>query len=181
MFNLQKLYEETVAKAMADKYQYKCIMEVPKLVKVVVNRGLGESLTNSKVLEITVEQFQAITGQKPVLTKAKKSISNFKLREGQPVGCMVTLRGRRMFDFLTKLIYAALPKIRDFRGVSAGSFDSHGNYSMGLKEMVIFPEVKEEDRARGLDITIVTTAKTKAEAYDLLKGLGMPFRAVSQT
>ena len=178
MSTLKKHYIKSVRDAMKAKYSYQNVMEVPKLLKIVINRGLGEANTNSKVVEYSVDQMLAITGQKPVLAKAKKSISNFKLREGQPIGCKVTLRSDKMYDFLTKLIYTALPRIRDFRGVPNNSFDGRGNYTLGIKEDNIFPEVNVAnlDRVRGFDITIVTSAKTNEEAHELLKLMGMPFR-----
>ena len=177
-FSLKEKYENDVIPALSEKYAYKSSMQVPRLVKIVLNRGIGEAVSNSKVVEYTAEQFAALTGQKPLLTKSKKSISNFKIREGQIIGCKVTLRSRKMYDFLTKLLKVALPKIRDFRGVPKHSFDNFGNYTLGLKDDTVFPEIQFEkvDKVRGLDITIVTTAKTKEEAYDLLEILGMPFR-----
>ncbi len=178
MSTLKKHYLSVVRSTMKEKYNYSNIMEVPKLVKIVVNRGLGEAISNSKVVDYSMDQLLAITGQKPVLAKAKKSISNFKLRQGQPIGCKVTLRSEKMFDFMTKLIYTALPRIRDFRGIPINSFDGRGNYSLGIKEDNIFPEINlaNMDRVRGFDITIVTTAKNDEEAYELLKLMGMPFR-----
>lgn len=180
MSTLKKHYLTVVRDEMSKKFQYSNVMEVPRLVKIVINRGLGEAITNSKVVEYSMDQLLAITGQKPVLAKAKKSISNFKLREGQPIGCKVTLRSEKMFDFLTKLIYVALPKIRDFRGIPNNSFDGRGNYTLGLKEDTIFPEISQldVDKVRGFDITIVTTASTNEEAFELLKLIGMPFRKV---
>lgn len=180
MSTLKKHYLTFVRDEMSKKFQYSNVMEVPRLVKIVINRGLGEAITNSKVVEYSMDQLLAITGQKPVLAKAKKSISNFKLREGQPIGCKVTLRSEKMFDFLTKLIYVALPKIRDFRGIPNNSFDGRGNYTLGLKEDTIFPEISQldVDKVRGFDITIVTTASTNEEAFELLKLIGMPFRKV---
>lgn len=177
-FSLKDKYKKEVIPALQKKYGYKSSMQVPKLVKIVINRGIGEAVSNSKMVEYTAEQFAALTGQKPLLTKAKKSISNFKIRQGQVIGCKVTLRSHKMFDFLTKLTKVALPKIRDFRGVPRQSFDSFGNYTLGLKDDTVFPEILFEkvDKVRGLDITIVTTATTKEEAYDLLEALGMPFR-----
>jgi len=177
-FSLKEKYKKEAVPVLVSKYSYKSSMQVPRLVKVVINRGIGEAVSNSKVVEYTAEQFAALTGQKPLLTKSKKSISNFKIREGQIIGCKVTLRSKKMYDFLTKLIKVALPKIRDFRGVPKHSFDDFGNYTLGLKDDTVFPEIPFEkvDKVRGLDITIVTTAKTKEEAYDLLETLGMPFR-----
>lgn len=157
-------------------------MQMPRVLKVVINRGLGESSSNANAIDQTIEEFRAISGQKPVITRAKKAISNFKVRENQAIGCKVTLRADRMYDFLTKFIFIVLPKIRDFRGVSATSFDGRGSYTVGIRESTIFPEVKIEkvDRVRGFDITIVTSAKTDEEAYELLKLMGMPFRAPYQ-
>lgn len=177
-FSLKEKYKNEVIPTLQKKYTYKSSMQVPRLVKVVINRGIGEAVSNSKIVEYTAEQFASLTGQKPYLTKAKKSISNFKIREGQFIGCKVTLRSHRMYDFLTKLMKVALPKIRDFRGVPKQSFDDFGNYTLGLKDDTVFPEIPFEkvDKVRGLDITIVTSAKTKEEAYDLLESLGMPFR-----
>ncbi len=176
--NLKTKYQDDIVKALMEKYKYSSIMEVPKLEKIVINRGLGEAVGNSKLVEYTADQFKAITGQKPILTKAKKAISNFKIREDQIIGCKVTLRSKKMYDFLTKLLNVAIPKIRDFRGVSRTAFDGRGNYTLGLKEDIIFPEIKYDtiDRSRGFDITFVTTAKTNEEAYELLALLGMPFR-----
>jgi large subunit ribosomal protein L5 len=178
MSTLKKRYDQHVKKQMMEKYSYGNVMEVPKLLKIVLNRGMGEATTNSKAVEASMEQLLAISGQKPIATKAKKSISNFKLRENQIIGCKVTLRSDKMFDFLTKLINIALPKIRDFRGVPLNSFDGKGNYTLGIKEDSIFPEVHLEklDRVRGYDITFVTSAKNDKEAFDLLKFMGLPFR-----
>ncbi|MBT5856407.1 50S ribosomal protein L5 [bacterium] len=177
MSSLKKQYKDEVRKTLKDKYKYANEMQVPKIEKIILHRGLGEAITNSKVIDITLDQFVNITGQKPLVTKSKKSISNFKLREGQPIGCKVTLRSDKMFDFLTKLINIVLPKIRDFRGVSTKGFDKQGNYTLGLKEDIIFPEVDYDklDRSRGMDITIVTSSNTKEETFDLLQLLGMPF------
>jgi large subunit ribosomal protein L5 len=173
----KKIYKEKVIKELLEKYKYKSIMEVPKIEKIVINRGMGEVTQNSKVAEASLEELKNISGQKPLIRPAKKAISNFKLRKGQPVGCMVTLRSDRMFDFLTKLINIIMPNIRDFRGLPSG-FDGRGNYNFGIKESIIFPEVNYEkvDKIRGMNITIVTSAKTDQEAYDLLSLLGMPFR-----
>lgn len=178
MSTLKDQYKKDIIKELQKKYNYKNIMEIPRLEKIIINRGLGEAINNSKVIDQTLEQFRSITGQKPLVTRAKKSISNFKLREGQIVGCKVTLRNDKMYDFLTKLLKIALPKIRDFRGVSSSGFDGRGNYTLGIKEDVIFPEVRLDnlDRPRGMDICFVTTAKTDIEAYDLLTAFGMPFR-----
>lgn len=174
---LQEKYEKEVVKALMEKFGYKNIMEVPKLDKIVVNMGVGEAKDNAKVLESAMADLQLITGQKPILTRAKKSIANFKIRENMPIGCKVTLRKDRMFEFADKLINVALPRVRDFRGVSDKSFDGRGNYSLGVKEQLIFPEVEYDkiDKVRGMDIIFVTTAKTDEEARELLRFLGMPF------
>lgn len=178
MATLKQYYDTTVRQELSEKYKYGNVMEVPKLVKIVINRGLGEAVSNSKVVESSMDLLLAISGQKPVSTRSKKSISNFKVRENQIIGCKVTLRSKKMYDFLTKLLNVSLPKIRDFRGLPTGSFDGRGNYTFGIKEDSIFPEVQLDriDRARGFDITFVTTAKTNEEAFDLLKSLGFPFR-----
>jgi large subunit ribosomal protein L5 len=178
MKDLKRHYEEQVRKHLVDKFGYSNVMEVPKILKVVINRGIGEAVTNSKIVELSFEQMYALSGQKPLITTAKKSISNFKLREGQAIGCKVTLRSAKMYHFLNKLLNVALPKIRDFRGVPLNSFDGRGNYTLGIKEDSIFPEISYEkiDRFRGFDITIVTSAKTNEEAFELLASLGMPFR-----
>ena len=158
---------------------YGNVIQVPRLEKVVLNMGLGEAIQNAKVLDSAVEEMTAITGQKPVVTKSRKAIANFKLRENMPIGCMVTLRGERMYEFLDRLMNLALPRVRDFRGVSDRSFDGRGNYSLGIREQIIFPEIDLDkiDKVRGLTISIVTTAKTDAEGKALLRALGMPFRA----
>ncbi len=176
---LQELYLSEVTKGMMDKFQYKNVMEIPKVEKVIINIGVGEAVANSKALESAVEDLTTIAGQKPVVTKAKKSIAAFKLRQGMPIGTKVTLRGERMYFFLDKLINIALPRVRDFRGVSATSFDGRGNYALGMKEQLIFPEIDYDqiDKVRGMDIIIVTTAKTDEEAKELLRLLGMPFSA----
>jgi large subunit ribosomal protein L5 len=178
MTNLKKIDIEKINNAMIKKFNYPSIMMVPKIEKIVINRGLGEAVTNSKAIDVTVEELVKITGQKPVITKAKKSISNFKIREEQAIGCKVTLRSKKARDFITKLINLALPKIRDFRGVPNKSFDGRGNYTLGIKESLIFPEIAYDniDKIRGFDITIVTSAKTDEEAYELLVQYGMPFR-----
>ncbi len=178
MKDLRDHYEVVVKKHLKEKFSYKNVMETPKLLKVVINRGVGEAVSNSKIVEISVEQLFAISGQKPVITLAKKSISNFKLREGQAIGCKVTLRSTRMYHFLNKLMNVSLPKIRDFRGVPVNSFDGRGNYTLGIKEDSIFPEITYEkvDKLRGFDITIVTSARSDKEAFELLSALGMPFR-----
>ena len=174
---LQERYEKEVVPALMEKFGYKNIMEVPKLDKIVVNMGVGEAKDNAKVLDSAMADMQLITGQKPILTRAKKSIANFKLRENMPIGCKVTLRKNRMNEFADKLINVALPRVRDFRGVNKNSFDGRGNYAMGIKEQLIFPEIDYDkvDKVRGMDIILVTTAKTDEEARELLKLLGMPF------
>jgi large subunit ribosomal protein L5 len=175
---LEDKYKKEIIPNLSKKFGYKNVMEIPKVTKVVINRGLGEASQNQKAIDVTKSDFLAITGQMPVFTKAKKSISEFKVRANQVVGCMVTLRGKRMYDFLTKLINIALPKIRDFKGVSKKSFDQNGNYTLGIKEHIIFPEINFDkvDKVRGLDITIVTSSKNRDEAYELLREMGMPFR-----
>jgi large subunit ribosomal protein L5 len=175
---LQEKYSNEVIPALMEKFQYKNIMEVPKLEKVVLNVGIGEARENPKALEKAVEEITAITGQKPIVTKAKKSIANFKVREGMSVGIKVTLRGQKMYDFLDKLMNIALPRVRDFRGVSPTSFDGRGNYALGVKEQLIFPEIEYDkvDQIRGMDIIIVTTANTDEEAKEFLTLMGMPFR-----
>ena len=175
---LRETYNNEVFNALKEKFQYKNVMEVPKLVKITINMGLGEAKDNAKVMESAVEEIALISGQKPVITKAKKSIANFKLREGQAIGCKVTLRGERMYEFTDRLVNLALPRVRDFRGVSADSFDGRGNYALGIKEQIIFPEIEYDkvDKVRGMDIIFVTTAKTDEEARELLRLFGMPFR-----
>jgi len=174
-----EFYEKEVKSAMIRRFQYKNVMEVPKLVKITLNIGLGEALQNIKALDAASGDIKLITGQKPVITKAKKSIASFKLREGMSVGCMVTLRRERMYEFYRKLVTIVLPRVRDFKGVSPKSFDGRGNYTLGLKEQIIFPEIDYDkiDRARGMNITITTTAKTDEEGHELLKLMGMPFRS----
>ena len=171
-------YNENVKPELMKTFGYKSLMQVPKIEKIVVNMGVGDAITNSKVLDAAVDDIKAITGQKPIITKAKKSIAAFKLREGVAIGCKVTLRGENMYNFLDKLISISLPRVRDFRGLSPKSFDGRGNYTIGIKEQLIFPEINfdEVEKVRGMDIVIVTTAKTNEEAYDLLKELGVPFR-----
>lgn len=177
MPRLQDKYEKEVVQAMMEKFGYKNIMEVPKLEKIVINMGVGEAKDNAKVLESAVADLTLIAGQKPVLTRSKKSVANFKLRENMPIGCKVTLRKVNMYEFADKLVSIALPRVRDFRGVSAKSFDGRGNYSMGIKEQLIFPEIEYDkiDKVRGMDIIFVTTANTDEEARELLRFLGMPF------
>lgn len=172
----QKYNDEIVGKLM-EKFNYSSVMECPKIVKIVVNMGVGDAIVNGKAMEEAVAELTQITGQKPVITKAKKSIANFKLREGMEIGCKVTLRGERMWDFLDKLVTISLPRVRDFRGVSKTAFDGRGNYTLGVKEQIIFPEINYDKvvNVRGMDIVIVTTAKTNEEAYALLVECGMPF------
>ena len=174
---LQEKYLAEVVKGLQDKFQYKNVMEIPKIEKVVINMGVGEAVGNSKALEAAVSDMTQIAGQKPVITKAKKSIAAFKVRQGMPLGAKVTLRGDRMYYFLDKLMNLALPRVRDFRGVSATAFDGRGNYALGLKEQLIFPEIEYDkiDKVRGMDIIIVTTAKTDEEARELLTLFNMPF------
>ena len=176
--NLKEKYKSEVVPAMMKKFNYKSIMEVPKLEKIVINIGLGDTKENPKSLENAMNDLTQITGQRPMITKAKKSIAAFKLREGANVGCKVTLRSDKMYDFVYKLFNVALPRVRDFRGVSADSFDGRGNYSMGIKEQLIFPEIEYDkvDKLRGMDIIFVTTAENDEEARELLKLLGMPFK-----
>ena len=174
---MREFYNNEVVPALIKKFSYKNIMEVPKIDKIVINMGVGEAKDNPKVLESAVADLTTISGQKPVITKAKKSIANFKIREGMPIGCKVTLRGNKMYDFADRLISLALPRVRDFRGVTANSFDGRGNYALGIKEQLIFPEISYDkiDKVRGMDIIFVTTAKTDEEAKELLTLLGMPF------
>ena len=175
---LKEHYRSEVIPQLMKKFNYKSVMEVPKLEKVVVNMGVGEAVQNPKALEAAVNDMQVITGQKPIITTATKSIAAFKLRAGMKIGCKVTLRGDRMYDFVEKLINIVLPRVRDFRGVSPKSFEGRGNYTLGLREQVIFPEIDYDkiDKVRGMDITVVTTAKTDEEARELLRLMGMPFR-----
>lgn len=178
MARLKEYYKKEVVPALIKAFDYKNPMEVPRLVKVVVNMGLGEAVQNVKILDRAAEEMTMIAGQKPVITKARKSIATFKLRQGMSIGCCVTLRRERMFEFLDRLMNVALPRVRDFRGISAKSFDGRGNFSLGLKEQIIFPEIEYDkiEKIRGMNIAIVTTAKTDEEARQLLKLLGMPFR-----
>ena len=177
MNRLQERYEKEVVPAMMEKFGYKNIMQVPKKEKVVINMGVGEAKDNPKVLESAVSDLQIIAGQKPVLTRAKKSVANFKIRENMALGCKVTLRKTNMYEFVDKLVSIALPRVRDFRGVSAKAFDGRGNYSLGIKEQLIFPEIEYDkvDKVRGMDIIFVTSANTDEEARELLRFLGMPF------
>jgi large subunit ribosomal protein L5 len=175
---LKDRYQKEVVPAMMKEFNYKNRLQVPRLEKVVLNVGMSEAITNIKLLDTAVKELAQITGQKPVVTKARRSIAGFKLREGMSIGCKVTLRGDRMYEFLERLMHVALPRIRDFKGISAKSFDGHGNYTLGIKEQLIFPEIKYDDIAaiHGMDITITTTARTDAEGRALLKYLGIPFR-----
>jgi large subunit ribosomal protein L5 len=175
---LKETYTNEIIPALLSKFEYKSVMQVPKVEKIVINMGVGEAVQNSKVLDNAVEDLTAISGQKPVITRAKKSIAGFKLREGMPIGVKVTLRGERMYDFLDKLINISLPRVRDFRGISPKSFDGRGNYTLGVKEQLIFPEISYDkiDKVRGMDVVIVTTANTDEEAHALLTEMGMPFR-----
>ena len=175
---LKTVYQETITPKLITKFQYTNVHQVPKVTKITINRGLGEAAQNAKSLEASISEIALITGQKPVVTRAKKAIAGFKIRQGMPVGIMVTLRGERMYAFLDRLINLTLPRIRDFRGVSAKSFDGRGNYTLGVREQLIFPEVEYDkiDQVRGLDISIITTAKTDEEGRALLKEMGMPFR-----
>ncbi len=174
---LKDMYKNEIVDAMIKKFGYKNIMEVPKLDKIVINMGVGEAKENAKVLESAVSDMETITGQKAIVTKAKHSIANFKIREGQSIGCKTTLRGDKMYEFLDRLVNLALPRVRDFRGVSANSFDGRGNYALGIKEQIIFPEIEYDkvDKVRGMDVIFVTTAKTDEEARELLRLFNMPF------
>ena len=175
--NLKKLYQDEVAPALMQKFGYKSTMQIPRLEKIVVNVGCSEARENAKVLDAVVSDLTTITGQKAVITKAKKSVANFKLREGMPIGVKVTLRGNKMWEFLDRLFNVALPRVRDFRGISADAFDGRGNYALGVKEQLIFPEIEYDkiDKIRGMDIVVCTTAKTDEEARELLKLVGAPF------
>jgi large subunit ribosomal protein L5 len=175
---LKTQYKEKVSKALQDEFQYKSVMQIPSVEKIIVSAGVGEALNNKKLLDSTVKELSQITGQKAVKTKAKKSVANFKLREGQEIGAMVTLRGNHMYEFLDRLINVALPRVKDFRGVKPNAFDGNGNYSMGVTEQIIFPEIDYDkiERVAGLNIAIVTSAKTDKEAKSLLAALGMPFK-----
>ena len=178
MNRLKEKYLNEVVPSLMSKYNYKSIMEVPKLEKIVINIGVGDATGNSKLLDAAVADLTKISGQKPVVTKAKKSIAGFKVREGQAIGCKVTLRGENMYNFMDKLIAISLPRVRDFRGVSPKAFDGRGNYTLGIKEQLIFPEINYDEivKLRGMDIVFVTTAETNEEALELLSGFGMPFR-----
>ena len=177
MTRLKETYQKEIVKGMTDKFGYKNVMQVPKLAKIVINMGIGEAKENSKVLDAAVAELEIIAGQKVVTTKAKNSVANFKIREGLPIGCKVTLRGEKMYDFADRLINLALPRVRDFRGVSANSFDGRGNYALGIKEQLIFPEIEYDkvDKVRGMDVIFVTTANTDEEARELIRLFGMPY------
>ena len=177
MSRLQETYKNDIIPAMTKKFGYKNVMQVPKLAKVVINMGVGEAKENAKVLESAVKDLETITGQKAVVTKAKKSVANFKIREGMPIGCKVTLRGERMYEFVDRLVNLSLPRVRDFRGVNPNAFDGRGNYALGIREQLIFPEIEYDkvDKVRGMDIIFVTTANTDEEARELLTQFGMPF------
>ena len=177
MSRLKDLYNDQIVENLTKKFGYKNIMQVPKLDKIVVNMGVGEAKENAKLLESAVKDMETITGQKAILTKAKNSVANFKIREGMPIGCKVTLRGEKMYEFLDRLVNLSLPRVRDFRGVNPNSFDGRGNYCLGIKEQIIFPEIEFDkiDKVRGMDIIFVTTAKTDEEARELLKEFNMPF------
>ena len=177
MSRLKDLYNEQIVDAMTKKFGYKNVMEVPKLSKIVINMGVGEAKENAKVLDTAIKDLETITGQKAVVTRAKKSVANFKLREGMPIGCKVTLRGEKMYEFTDRLVNLALPRVRDFRGVNPDAFDGRGNYALGIKEQLIFPEIEYDkvDKVRGMDIIFVTTAKTDEEARELLTQFNMPF------
>ena len=179
MARLKDKYKNEISPALAKEFDIKNPMAIPRIEKVVVNMGLGEASSNAKILDVAAEELKAITGQKPVITKAKKSIAAFKLRQGMNIGTMVTLRGDRMYEFLDRLISVALPRVRDFRGISGKAFDGRGNYTLGIREQLIFPEIdfNKVDKTRGMNISIITTAKTDEQARSLLKSMGMPFRA----
>ncbi|WP_455675423.1 50S ribosomal protein L5 [Pradoshia sp.] len=178
MNRLKEKYQKEITPALMSKFNYNSVMQVPKLEKIVVNMGVGDAVQNAKALDVAVEELATITGQKPVVTKAKKSIAGFRLREGMAIGCKVTLRGERMYEFLDKLISVSLPRVRDFRGISKKAFDGRGNYTLGVKEQLIFPEIDYDkvNKVRGMDIVIVTTANTDEEARELLGQFGMPFQ-----
>lgn len=178
MSRLKQRYETEIVPSLLKRFEYRNVNQVPRLVKIVINMGIGEATQDSKALDGAMEDLAIITGQRPVVNQARKSVANFRLREGMPIGCKVTLRGERMYDFFDKLVSVALPRIRDFRGLSPRSFDGRGNYSLGLREQLIFPEVNYDDIAkiRGMDVVIVTSAETDEEASELLRSLGMPFR-----
>ena len=179
MARLKEMYNNEIVDAMTKKFGYQNIMQVPKLEKIVVNMGVGEAKENSKILDSAIADLEKITGQKAVTTKAKNSVANFKIREGMPIGCKVTLRGEKMYEFLDRLVNLALPRVRDFRGVNPNAFDGRGNYALGIKEQLIFPEIEYDkvDRTRGMDITFVTTAENNENALALLEALGFPFKS----
>ena len=178
MSRLKDLYSNEIKDAMVEKFGYKNVMQIPKLDKIVINMGVGEARENAKVLDAAIKDLETITGQKAVVTRAKKSVANFKLREGMPIGCKVTLRGEKMYEFTDRLVNLALPRVRDFRGVNPDAFDGRGNYALGIKEQLIFPEIEYDkvDKVRGMDIIFVTTAETDEEARELLTLFGMPFK-----
>lgn len=178
MSRLKDLYSNEIKDAMAKKFGYKNVMQIPKLEKIVINMGVGEAKENAKVLDSAIKDLETITGQKAVVTRAKKSVANFKLREGMPIGCKVTLRGEKMYEFADRLVNLALPRVRDFRGVNPDAFDGRGNYALGIKEQLIFPEIEYDkvDKVRGMDVIFVTTAETDEEARELLTLFGMPFK-----
>ena len=178
MSQLKKLYQDEVVPGLVERFGYKNVMQIPRLDKIVLNMGLGEAIQNIKVLDSAVAELRSIAGQTPVITRAKKSIAAFKLREGMPIGCMVTLRRGRMYDFYQKLVNVALPRVRDFRGVSSKAFDGRGNYALGIKEHIIFPEIDYDkiDKIKGLNVSVVTTAQSDEEGRELLRMMGMPFR-----
>jgi large subunit ribosomal protein L5 len=181
--SLLSIYNEKLIPDLQKKFDFKNKMQVPRLDKVIINVGVGDAIENSKMLDVVVEELKIISGQKPVISKSKKAISNFKLRIGMPIGCFVTLRGWRMYEFLERFINIAVPRIRDFQGISPSSFDGRGNFNMGIKEQIIFPEINYDkvEKIRGMNITIVTTAKTDEQAYELLAGFGMPFKKKTKT
>lgn len=178
MNELKQTYQEKIVPSMMEKFEYKSVMEVPKIEKIVINMGVGDAVQNTKLLDNAVEELTLIAGQKPVVTRAKNSIAGFRLRDGMPIGTKVTLRGERMYEFLQKLVRVALPRVRDFRGVSSKAFDGRGNYTLGVKEQLIFPEIDYDkvSKVRGMDIVIVTTSNTDEEAHELLTQFGMPFQ-----
>ena len=178
MSRLKDLYSNEIKDAMVKKFGYKNVMQIPKLDKIVINMGVGEAKENAKVLDTAIKDLETITGQKAVVTRAKKSVANFKLREGMPIGCKVTLRGEKMYEFTDRLVNLALPRVRDFRGVNPDAFDGRGNYALGIKEQLIFPEIEYDkvDKVRGMDVIVVTTAKTDEEARELLRFFNMPFK-----
>lgn len=178
MSRLKERYDNEVVPSLLERFEFKNVHEVPRLEKIIINMGVGDAVADRKALDAAVEDLAIISGQRPAITRARKSVANFKIREGMPIGCKVTLRGQRMYHFLDKLISVVLPRIRDFRGTSPRSFDGRGNYSLGLREQIIFPEINYDDvsQVRGMDVSIVTTATNDEEGYELLKALGMPFR-----